>query len=63
MKGFIQPYADTGSVRTNPPTAADPFSGNHVPLKAVDPLATLPPCAPANGSLGTYHFVIPRIKA
>jgi hypothetical protein len=69
MMGFIQPYAfpfvdgETGLVKTNPPTTADPFSGNHVPLKAVDPLGTLPACTPANGCLGTYHFVIRRIKA
>lgn len=69
MMGFIQPYAfpfvnpETGLVQTNPPTADDPFAGNHIPLKAVDPMATLPPCSPANGCLGTYHFVIRRIKA
>jgi hypothetical protein len=70
MMGFIQPYAfpfvnpETGLVRTNPPAANDPFSGNHIPATAVDPVgAALPACTPANGCLGTYHFVIRRIKA
>jgi hypothetical protein len=64
--GCIQPYAfpfvdpDTGLVKTNPPSDADQFAGNHVPAKGVDPL---PACTPQNGCLGTYHFVIRRIKA
>jgi hypothetical protein len=68
MQGFIQPYIfpfvdpATGLIKTDPNT--DPYAGNHLPLKAVDPFASqLPPCSPANGCLGTYHFVIRRIKA
>jgi hypothetical protein len=68
MTGFIQPYFfpivdENGLVRTNPASAADPVAGNHVPLTAVDPLGPLPACAPQNGCLGTYHFVIRRVKA
>lgn len=70
MLGFIQPYffpfvdPETGLVRVNPPSSSDTFAGNHIPATAVDPVgAALPPCSPANGCLGTYHFVIRRIKA
>ena len=70
MIGFIQPYAfpfvdpATGLVKTNPPSSSDTFAGNHIPLKGLDPLGgALPACSPANGCLGTYHFVIRRVKA
>jgi hypothetical protein len=69
MAGFIQPYVfpfvdpATGLVKVNPASASDGFAGNHVPAKGLDPLAPLPACAPQNGCLGTYHFVIRRIKA
>jgi len=64
MIGFIQfysfPFAPGGTVIVLPPT--DPLLGNHIP--AIDPLATLPSaCTPEHGCLGTYHFVIRRIKA
>ena len=64
MLGFIQfylfPFAPEGTVIVLPPT--DPFVGNHIP--ALDPLAPLPSaCTPEDGCLGTYHFVIRRIKA
>jgi hypothetical protein len=64
MIGFIQPYffpiAAGGIVIPAPPT--DPLSGNHIP--AVDPLGSLPAgCQLDKGCLGTYHFVIRRIKA
>jgi hypothetical protein len=69
MMGFIQPYVfpfvdpDTGLVKTNPPSDADPFSGNHIMAKGLDPMLTLPPCTPQNGCLGTSDFVIRRIPA
>lgn len=66
MLGYFQPYmltiAVAGQVVVLPPNPADPLAGNHIP--ATDPLATLPAgCVMANGCLGTYHFVIRRIKA
>ena len=69
MIGFIQAYAfplvdpAKGTVRTRAASAADTFSGNHLPEAGVDPLAPLPSCEPSNGCLGTYHFVIRRIPA
>lgn len=69
MIGFIQPYIfpfvdpATGLVRTNPPSSSDTLAGNHIPATGVDPLGPLPACELANGCLGTYHFVIRRIKA
>jgi hypothetical protein len=64
MIGFIQPFlfpfAPEGTVIVLPPT--DPFAGDHIP--ALDLLAPLPSvCTPENRCLGTYHFVIRRIKA
>jgi len=63
MIGFIQPYffpiATGGLVVVNP--ATDLFAGNHIPT--IDPLASLPSgCDLAKGCLGTYHFIIRRIK-
>jgi hypothetical protein len=47
-----------------PAAPSNPYNSDHIP--AVDPLAPLPPgCnTPATGGncLGTYHFVIRRIK-
>jgi hypothetical protein len=73
MIGFIQPhlfsfippgFATGGIVNVIPASPADPFASNHIPL--FDPLAPLPAgCVlpPAGSCLGTYHFVIRRIKA
>ena len=69
MIGFIQPYffpfafaPILGTVTVRPFDPLDPLAGNHIP--AMDPLAPLPAgCSPAQGCLGTYHFVIRRIKA
>ena len=66
MLGFLQPYffpiATGGIVNVVPASPADPLDSNHIPV--VDPLATLPTgCDLSKGCLGTYHFVIRRIKA
>jgi hypothetical protein len=67
MIGFIQPYffpiATGGLVVVNPFDPTDPFAGNHLP--AIDPLVSPLPegCQLDKGCLGTYHFVIRRIKA
>jgi hypothetical protein len=66
MIGFIQPYffpiASGGVVIVNPASPLDPFASNHIPT--IDPLAPLPDgCQLNKGCLGTYHFVIRRIKA
>jgi len=69
MLGFIHLFfnasatPEKGLVKTNPPSSSDTFAGNHIPATGVDPMVTLPPCEPQNGCLGTYHFVIRRIKA
>ena len=71
MLGFLQPYVfpfidrSTGLVIVNPSSPLDPFAGDHIPATAVDPLAMPLPssCTPADRCLGTYHFVIRRIKA
>jgi len=65
MLGFIQPFmriiAVGGLVVVLPPSPTDTLRGNHIP--ATDPLAPLPAgCSLADGCLGTYHFVIRRIK-
>jgi len=65
MLGYIQPYffpiAAGGLVVVNP--ATDPLLSNHVPT--IDPLTSPLPagCDLTKGCLGTYHFVIRRIKA
>jgi hypothetical protein len=65
MIGIIQPYffpiAASGLVVVNP--ASDPFNGNHIPT--IDPLVSPLPsgCDLTKGCLGTYHFIIRRIKA
>ena len=74
MIGFIQPhfftpfppgFATGGIVNVIPASPNDTFSSNHLPV--VDPLPPLPRgcTTPLNGGncLGTYHFVIRRIKA
>lgn len=67
MLGFIQPYyfpfAQNGLVVVNPSDPLDALAGNHIP--AIDPLASPLPegCQLNKGCLGTYHFVIRRIKA
>ena len=73
MIGFIQPYffspvspgfATNGIVNVAPASPTDNFASNHIPV--FDPLAPLPAgclLPPAGGCLGTYHFVIRRIKA
>lgn len=73
MIGYIQPhfyspvppaFSTNGIVNVVPANPADNVASDHIP--AVDPLAPLPPgCStPATGGncLGTYHFVIRRIK-
>ena len=66
MIGYIQPYffpiAAGGLVVVNPPNPLDPFAGNHIPT--IDPLVSPLPagCDLAKGCLGTYHFVIRRVK-
>ncbi len=67
MLGYIQPYffpiaAPNGTVIVNPPNPLDPLDGNHIPT--IDPLTSpLPPgCQLDKGCLGTYHFLIRRIK-
>jgi len=70
MMGYIQPYfypfVDTksGNVIVAPFNPADPKAGNHVPAAPTDPLAGALPagCDNSKGCLGTYHFVIRRIK-
>ena len=66
MLGYIQPYTTAlavgGQVVVQPTNPANPLAGNHVP--ATDPAAPLPAgCVVANGCLGTYHFVIRRVRA
>lgn len=67
MIGFIQPYffpfAAGGQVIVNPFNPADALAGNHIP--AIDPLVSPLPegCQLDKGCLGTYHFVIRRVKA
>ena len=68
--GFFQPYLfpfvdAAGLVIVNPASPLDPLGGNHIPAAGLDALAgPLPPgCQPAMGCMGTWHFVIRRIKA
>jgi len=73
MIGFIQPHFFTpfppgfttgGIINVIPANPADTIASNHIPV--VDPLPLLPAgCSlpPAGNCLGTYHFVIRRIKA
>jgi hypothetical protein len=67
MLGFIQPYffpfASNGIVVVNPYNPLDALAGNHIPT--IDPLASPLPagCQLDKGCLGTYHFVIRRVKA
>jgi len=66
MIGYIQPYffpiAASGTVIVGPPSPLDPLAGNHIPT--IDPLPPLPAgCDLTKGCLGTYHFVIRRVKA
>jgi len=69
MVGYIQPYyfpfvdTKTGSVIVKPFNPADPKAGNHIP-GPIDPIGgDLPEgCDNSKGCLGTYHFVIRRIK-
>lgn len=67
MIGYIQPYffpiASGGIVVVNPFSPLDPFAGNHIPT--IDPLTSPLPdgCQLDKGCLGTYHFVIRRVKA
>jgi len=73
MLGFVQPFlfsftppgfATGGIVNVVPSSPTDNLASNHIPL--FDPLAPLPAgciLPPAGGCLGTYHFVIRRIKA
>jgi hypothetical protein len=76
MIGFIQPYyfgaplngtfvditPQGPIVRVTPFDPLNSFAGNHIP--SLDPLAPLPAgCQLDKGCLGTYHFVIRRIKA
>jgi hypothetical protein len=64
MIGYVQSYffpiASGGTVNVNPPT--DPMDGNHIP--SVDPLVSPLPlgCDLSKGCLGTYHFILRRIK-
>jgi len=66
MIGYIQPYffpiAAGGLVVVNPANPLDPFDGNHIPT--IDPLVSPLPsgCDLTKGCLGTYHFIIRRIK-
>lgn len=70
MLGFIQyylfPFIDpaTGMAIVSPASSSGPFAGNHIPAPAVDPLVTSLPrtCTLADRCLGTYHFVIRRVK-
>lgn len=71
MIGFIQPYASffvdakTGLVNVKPATPANTKAGNHLPADAGDLIGGPLPAGCQNnlGCLGTYHFVIRRIKA
>lgn len=71
MMGFIQPYASptvdakTGLVIVNPFNPTDPKAGNHQTATALDLIGGALPkgCQNNLGCLGTYHFVIRRIKA
>jgi len=71
MDGFIQPYAapfvdaNTGLVIVNPFSPSDPKAGNHVPATGLDLIGGPLPAGCQNnlGCLGTYHFVIRRIKS
>ncbi|MCU1329405.1 MAG: hypothetical protein JWN34_4775 [Bryobacterales bacterium] len=71
MIGYIQPYAafpvdpKTGAMIVKPGTPADTKAGNHIPAAQGDLLANPLPAGCRNdlGCLGTYHFVIRRIKA
>ena len=66
MIGYIQPYsfpiAAGGTVIVNTPNPLDPLAGNHTPT--IDPLVSPLPagCDLTKGCLGTYHFVIRRVK-
>jgi len=66
MIGYIQPYffpiAAGGVVVVNPSDPLDPLDGNHIPT--IDPLVSPLPlgCDLTKGCLGTYHFIIRRIK-
>jgi len=73
MIGFIQPhffspfspgFATNGIVNVVPASPTDTFTSNHLPL--FDPLQPLPAgCTTPLSSgtcLGTYHFVVRRIK-
>ena len=66
MIGYLQPYffpiASGGTVIVDPASPLDPLAGNHIPT--IDPLTSpLPPgCDLSKGCLGTYHFVIRRVK-
>ena len=73
MIGFIQPYATapgtfvdpaTGLVIVNPLNPQDPKAGNHIPAAPGDLLGGSLPAGCQNnlGCLGTYHFIIRRIK-
>jgi hypothetical protein len=67
--GYIQPYATLpavdakGNMLVAPSNPSDPTAGNHIPqsLSVVEPLPA--GCANNLGCLGTYHFVIQRIKS
>lgn len=67
MMGYIQPYffpiASGGIVNVQPADPNNQFPGNHIPV--VDPLVEPLPegCQTSLGCLGTYHFIIRRIKA
>jgi hypothetical protein len=71
MIGFIQPYAALpfvdakGNVLVKAASPADTKAGNHIPDAAVDLIGKDLPAGCQNqlGCLGTYHFVIRRIKA
>lgn len=71
MLGYLQYYffplfdPATGLVIVSPASRLDPLAGDHIPAPGVDPLAMPPPetCTQVDHCLGTYHFVIRRIKA
>ena len=72
MIGFIQPYAAinfvdarTGNVLVKAAAPSDTKAGNHIPAEAGDLVGKALPegCQNNLGCLGTYHFVIRRIKA